>query len=258
MQFAVNPPEGALDIGFGSQTVYFGEDACWPVPEDYTPFFTYPVPCDEVESITWFIPADGGPAFPGYEDMEACWQPPLPELELSPDVELPPNLVVPGRCEVGDEPKSGEPGSSVPAEVVEAVSSPAETVEGSVAPFQPLPSADVAPAEIAEGIVEALQPLPSAELIPAELISSERVEPAPDDGRDGTLPARPVPEEPPILPELVDLPQDESAPGAAALPDSGTGVGDGGGTAWGLVIGLATAGMALVSVAAGVRRRRSL
>jgi hypothetical protein len=255
MLFAVNPPDGAVDFGFGSQTVYFDEDACWPVPEDYAPFFTYPVPCDEAESITWFIPDGGGPAFPGYEDMDTCWQPAPPANELPADVELPPDLVVPGPCEAGDEPKTGEPGSSVPAEVVEAVSTPVELVEGSVAPFQPLPSVDVTPAEIVEGTVEVIEPTQSADVIPAELIRTERVEPAPGDGRDETLPTLPVPEGPPIVPELVT---DESAREAAALPDSGAGVGDGGGTPWGLSVGLATAGLALVSVAVGIRRRRSL
>lgn len=268
MRFAVNPPEGAVDFGYGIFPVDFEEETCWPVPPDGGEFYTYPLPCDQIEYVRWFFPPNGGPAFPMLGQEEACWQPLPPDVDLDPGVEIPPDLLIPGACEEGDEPKMGEPGSSIPVEVADAVGTPAEIVQGTVEPAQSLPSESVTPVELVPGNVEQIDPLPSAEVIPAELIRSERVEPAPP---DVTLPIEgpgsPSPRDdqetgrPPTLPELLGFPQDETEPQAASLPDSGAGRGTNGRDStwpWVLAAAFMTAGLLLTSAAVRLRRRTRL
>ena len=228
LRFAVSPPPGAVDFGFGPQPVYFDEDACWPVPPDGGEFFTFPVPCSEIDSIRWFIPSDGGPAFPNFFGEEpVCWAPVPPDDELPPGAELPPDLLIPEPCLPGEEGTTGVPGGSVPAEVVEAVSTPVEIVEGTV---------------------EKLEPLASSGVLPAELVPSARVEPASDGdfGRGGPGD------------EMLVVP-DASALDDIGAPQSGGGAANEGGSTWpwALTVGLAAAGL-LLTAAARMRRRRSL
>ncbi len=249
-RFAVNLPEGATDFGFGPDVVTFDGPACWPVPPDEGPFYTYVVPCDEVEYIGWVRPPNDGPAFPVYGEGQYCWEPVPPDIVLPPGVVLPDDLLIPTYCQEGEEGKVGVPGSSVPAEVVDGTSTPAEIVEGTV---------------------EKLEPIQSAEVIPAEVVRSERVEPdAPEpDGSAGpenvTPPSNSGPEAPTRLADALGLTQrqsdaDTSTLDAEGLPDSGAGVaGDAPAPwAWAVVVALAAAGLLLLTAAATLQRRARL
>ena len=177
----------------------------------------------------------------------ACWVPLPPEAELPPGAELPPDLLIPEPCPPGEEGKIGVPGPSVPVEAVEAVSTPAETVEGTVTKIGPQPSADVTPMEIVEGTSAKIEPMPSSAVLPAQLVPSERVELAPggccfdeDGGGDFLL-------GPPASPE-------EAGVGA---PTTGVGPAGDGDSAqpWALALGLAAVGL-LVSGGGWRLRRR--
>ncbi len=249
-RFAVNLPEGATDFGFGPDVVTFDGPACWPVPPGGGPFYTYVVPCDEIEYVRWLRPPNDGPAFPVYGDAEYCWEPVPPGIELPPGVELPDDLLIPTYCDEGEEGKVGVPGSSVPAEVVDGTSTPAEIVEGTV---------------------EKLDPAHSERVIPAEIVRTERVEPEapPPDGsagpEDGTPPRDRGPETPTRLADVLGLTQNQSdADGSEAnvqgLPDSGVGAvsQEPAPWTWAIVVALAAGGLLLLAAAAALERRARL
>ncbi|MCH8900699.1 MAG: hypothetical protein IIC88_00185 [Chloroflexi bacterium] len=169
------PPLGMLDGGEPlSVPCDEGVDLCWPLPPDGQAEFTYPVPCTDVDNICW-VTLDGDQVaiqFPC--DAEFC-------VDLLPDDgtvdSLPPThdgITEPGfpaPCPPDGSGTTGVPGTSVPAVIEQAVSTPAELVDGTSTKIEPMPSSAV---------------------LPAQLVPSERVELAPDgccgfgDDRGGT------------------------------------------------------------------------
>ena len=262
LRFAVNPPPGAIDVGFGALPVFDERALCWPVPLSDGPFVTFPVACDEVEFISWFTPPDGGPKVPAFGLIDACLEPPPPDIELPPGAIAPPDLLIPGPCPIGEEPSVGEPGTSVPAEVVDGVSTPAELVPGTAEEIAPLPSASVTPAQIVSGTVEVIEPLRSAEIIPAILLPSSRVEQ--DDGPfvlpidDGSEPGRGGPGIVPDSGDIVSIPPSPEETGVKTLPDTGTGGVRGNSGAWPAAFGLAAAAGLAATLSIAIRQRRRL
>ena len=275
LRFAVNPPPGAIDIGFGALPIYDEGDVCWPIPLSDGPFVTFPIACDQVEFISWFTPPDGGPKVPGFDLIDACLGPLPPDIDLPPGAMPPPDLLIPGPCPIGEEPAMGEPGTSIPAEVVDGVSTPAEVVPGTAEELVPLPSASVTPAEILPGTVEVLETLRSTEILPAVLLPSSRVEqvegPAilPVDG--GEIPRGPGdgPDGDNIIDATTDS-DDTTGRGDTAspeetreetvvetLPTTGTGGVSSGGV-WPAAFGLAAAAALAATLGVAIRQRRRL
>ena len=207
-----------------------GVDLCWPLPLDGQAEFSYPVPCTEVDDICWVMqPGDQG-AIPIPCTVEFC-------LELLPDdvtVDPPPPTDggftepgVPAPCPPDGSGTSGVPGTSVPAVVEQAVSTPAELVDGTSAKIEPMPSSAV---------------------LPAQLVPSERVELAPDgccffeDGSGGDFLLGPA-----GIPEAVDI----------GAPTTGAGLASRGGLArpWALALGLSAVGLFVAGGAWQLRRR---
>ncbi|MCH8025897.1 MAG: hypothetical protein IH866_03795 [Chloroflexi bacterium] len=271
IRFAVNPPPGAIDIGFGALPVFDEGDLCWPVPLSDGPFITFPIACDQVEFISWFTPPDGGPKVPGFGLIYACLEPLPPDADLPPDGIIPPDLLIPGPCPPGEEPTIGEPGTSIPAEVVDGVSTPAEVVPGTVEEIAPLPSASVTPAEIVAGTVEVLETLRSAEIIPAVLLPSSRVEQGEGEGPiilpiDGVTPRGPGdgPDGGNIIDDTTDS-DDTTGPDETreetivkTLPDAGTGGVSGDSGAWPAAFGLAAAAALAATLGVAIRQRGRL
>ena len=278
LRFAVNPPPGAIDIGFGSVPIFdVGGDVCWPIPLSDGPFLTFPIPCDQVELIFWFTPPGGGPKVMGLGLLDVCLEPP-PLDEIPPGVVVPPDLLIPGPCPIGEEPSVGEPGTSIPAEVVDGVSTPAELVPGTVEEIVPMPSSSITPAEIVPGTVEVLETVRSAEILPAVLLPSSRVEQTegpfllPIDGGDESTSG---PRGPGVVPEdgdnIISIPpspeetreeeamQEETAV-VETLPTAGTGGVSSNSEAWPAAFGLAAAaGLALAAtLGVAIRQRRRL
>jgi hypothetical protein len=241
IQFAVNPPEGSVDFGFGPPPI-FGEDACWPVPppEIERSFYTYPLPCDVIDRIIrWLEPPNDGPAFPVYGDEEYCWVPLSPEdLEtLPPGAELPPDLLIPEPCEDG---AVGIPGGSVPTEVVDGVSTPATLEEGTSHPSEFLE--------------------PSSRVVSATVIRPEQVVPAPPETPptgEKPLPEPPHPTGPQTVADVLGLTGQSGQSDVSGLPSAGEGrPAVDGQRPWALAAALAAMGLTLATVGLATVRRR--
>lgn len=236
------PPEGATT--FGEMIPLYCDqvqDLCWPVPAEAMEYFSLPIPCDEVEYYCWLLPPGDGIAFPAECDVEFCWEPLPPDVELPPGIELPPDLLIPVECAEGEEGKLGVPGTSLPAEVVPGVSSPAEIVEGTV---------------------ERIDPLPSGRVVPAELIFTDHTEPGgpPPDESDNNRPPH-VLEHRSVADALGITRTPSGGPNVTALPQSGVALQDDGTLVsdWLVVAALMSSGLAAIGLGVRMRRRhRSL
>ena len=260
LRFAVNPPPDAIVIG--SETFPLDKEGavCWPIPLSDGPFATFPLPCDLVEFISWFTPPDGGPKMPGVGLLGSCLEPLPPDIEIPPGTVVPPDLVITAPCLIDDGPGIGEPGTSIPADVVDGVSTPAEIVPGTVEEIAPLPSVSVTPAEIVPGTVEVLETLRSAEIIPAVLLPSSRVEqvegPAILPVDEGEIPRGPG-----DSPDGDNIIADTTSPeetGVKTLPDTGTGGVRGNSGAWPAAFGLAAAVALAATLGIAIRQRGRL
>ncbi len=242
LDFAINPPEGAVDLEPWAQVVYGREDLCWPMPLSDGPFHTFTVPCAEIEFITWLTPPDGSAKQPVFGFDDFCGMPP-PFDEILPTVEdiavsfggiRPPEPVSILPCPIDGQPAEGEPGTSVPAEIVAGVTSPATIERGTVVETPPVPSSAVTPAEIDTGAVTVIEPLPSSDVIPAVLLPSSRVEQIdgpiflPVDGDDSNVPRSPGAEDSADAPSRGDDTSGPQSPNVTLLPKAGEGAGGGG------------------------------
>jgi hypothetical protein len=225
VQFATGFPPGALNSE--PQLVYSGDAPCWPAPDSDVPFYTFWIDCDDVEGVYWFTPPGESFALPAFGLAEACWRPMPPATDLPPDFPAMSDLVYPGECEEGEEAKPGIPSVSTPVDMVEGVSSPAETIEGTVEERPPDPSSSQSDAAIVPGQVEYLAPVPSSAAVSAEIVLTGRIEQAPPEAANSPLDPphgnEPSPSNrPTTLPELLGF---QSEPQVEALPDSGGGPG---------------------------------
>ena len=273
LSFAVNLPDGGM-VHDPWQLTIFDEDGidwCWPIPPEAGDFFTFPVFCEEIESIFWFQ-QDDGVYVPSFGPNRGCIGPvPLPPRIVA-EVSATAGDFIFAPCTEDDAAETDVQGSSIPVEIAAAVVTPAELSDGSSEMIEPQPSLSVTPVDFNQGEVVMIEPSPSVDVTPAELVPSDRVESFPDFPEDGIIlpvdgggdnqPTAPPETRDVVDPELdtdgdVDLFQDERATDIVALPYAGSATGTSTSSYVWIALGLALAGTAASVASLGLRKRRT-